>query len=667
MTPLAYVALFGWIPFVLLLFAMLPPRRAAVAALIGGWLLLPPYTIQFTGIPNYSKNMAATVGILLGTLIFAPQRFMAFRFRWFDLAMVVWCLCVFPSSLSNGLGPYDGLSAVVVKVLAWGLPYLFGRLYFNDYESLRELAVGMVIGGLAYVLPCLWEIRMSPQLLAQIYGISHWQGVHLGGYRPIVFFWSGLELGLWMTAASLAAFWLWWCGSLKWIGPIPFIVFLPILIGTTVLCRSTGALILLVGGLGVLWTCNYFKTSWPLWCLVCVFPIYVGVRIPRLWSGKQAVELVKAWVDPKRAWSLQYRLGCEEALTAKALQRPWLGWGGWSRAAVYGGIRSDGTFRPSLVEDQSHKLPPDGLWIVTFGNKGYVGLVLVYIAMVLPVVLFLRNFPVRQWRDPQVAPVTFAAVLVSLYTIDCLVNAQLNIIYVVVGGGLIGIRPARRSMGSLSVSAAPRIRLADRYRSMGRAFRKQGRLTEAQTAWQHVLGLLTELVAAHPGDPTVQQRWCDCANDLAWLLLNHPDPARRDPAAAIALAGQVVERCPDGGAYWNTLGAAHYRAGNFESAVAALDRATVLSGGSTAFDDLFLAMAYAQLGQEHQARHHLDRATHWMERHTLYHAELLRVRGEALALLPSVRDTSLAVALGTAASDNGQQPGGSSPPFSAGG
>ena len=43
MMALVPVALIGWIPFVLLLFAVLPARRAAVATLMIGWLFLPEH------------------------------------------------------------------------------------------------------------------------------------------------------------------------------------------------------------------------------------------------------------------------------------------------------------------------------------------------------------------------------------------------------------------------------------------------------------------------------------------------------------------------------------------------------------------------------------------------------------------------------------------------
>ena len=57
-----------------------------------------------------------------------------------DIPVVVWCLVPMASSLTNGLGAYDGASFILQRVLMWGVPYFIGRLYFNDPQSLRELA-----------------------------------------------------------------------------------------------------------------------------------------------------------------------------------------------------------------------------------------------------------------------------------------------------------------------------------------------------------------------------------------------------------------------------------------------------------------------------------------------------------------------------------------------
>jgi tetratricopeptide (TPR) repeat protein len=90
-------------------------------------------------------------------------------------------------------------------------------------------------------------------------------------------------------------------------------------------------------------------------------------------------------------------------------------------------------------------------------------------------------------------------------------------------------------------------------------------------------------------------------NEEAWLLATAAEAKLRDPARAVKLAKQAVERAPEQRAYWKTLGVAQYRAGDWKAAVAALDKAMPPGGGdSTA--GLFRAMARWQLGQREQAR-----------------------------------------------------------------
>ena len=355
MTIAAYIALFGWIPAIVILYALLPARLVSSIAVIGAWLLLPPYSIPISSLPDYSKNTAATMAMVLGTLLFAPSRILRFRPHLFDLPMLGWCLCGIASSLQNGLGLYDGLSDALRQFLYWGLPYLLGRLYFSDVEGLRVFTIGIVIGGLAYVLPCLWEARMSPNLLGSVYGITSWQGTRWGGYRPHVFFGTGLECGMWMTAVSLTAWWLWRCGILRKIGGISFgKVWLPILLGTTFLCRSTGALVLLAGGVTVLWASARFRTRMLLLAIVLFEPVYVGLRIPNLWSGQELVRLVKDYLNADRAQSLEYRFTCENLLIVKAIEQPVFGWG-------------DGVAAPPTSATILESLPPcPNRWIVGY-------------------------------------------------------------------------------------------------------------------------------------------------------------------------------------------------------------------------------------------------------------------------------------------------------------
>src|SRR3954453_10128291 len=96
---LIFFALLGWIPMCLALFVALPARHAVIASAIGAWLLLPPVSIPIAALPDYDKSMAAVIGIILATLIFQPHRLIGFRARWFDLPILVWCLCPIASSL----------------------------------------------------------------------------------------------------------------------------------------------------------------------------------------------------------------------------------------------------------------------------------------------------------------------------------------------------------------------------------------------------------------------------------------------------------------------------------------------------------------------------------------------------------------------------------------
>ena len=647
MTLFAFIALFGWIPFVVALCALLPARLAATMAVIGSWLLLPPYAMSIAGIPDFSKNLAASFGLLLGTLIFQTDRLLRFRPRSYDLPMLLFCFSGVPSSLINGLGLYDGMSDSLMQILTWGLPYFFGRLYFSGPDGLGYFCAGMIGGGLGYVLPCLFEMRMSPQLLGRVYGFSTWQGERLGGYRPNVFFYTGLELGLWMTAASLAAWWLWRCGTVKRIGPIPFgTMLMSILLGTTVLCRSTGAMALLAFGMAILWISSRFQTRIMLGALLLVGIGYVSVRSTNLWSGREAVSIAELIVNADRAESLEFRFRCENQLAAKALEQPIFGWGGWGRSRVF------------LDIEQTKIVPMDGLWILILGSKGYFGLTLFYLALLLPAIQFFWRIPVRFWSHPRVASCSLVAVMLGLYMIDCLLNAFPNIIYMTLAGGLMGVdlrrvlavtsdryaaAAGRRGVVGSPAIASPRgiatghgrrnLGLADRTYQLGRGLRAEGRLEEAETVWRHALHLLNSLIRAEPDDPEIKRRWSDCANDLAWLKLNHPDPAHRDLPSAMTLAHRAAEVCPECAGYWNTLGAAYVRAGEFGSAIVTLDHATAIDGIGSAFNDVFLAMAHARLGHQEQASFCLARAISRAERDYPGHLELVRLCDEARTML----------------------------------
>jgi tetratricopeptide (TPR) repeat protein len=99
------------------------------------------------------------------------------------------------------------------------------------------------------------------------------------------------------------------------------------------------------------------------------------------------------------------------------------------------------------------------------------------------------------------------------------------------------------------------------------------------------------------------------------------------------LAKKAVEQAPKNGVYWNTLGAARYRAGDGEGAIAALEKSMELRKGGSSLDWFLLAMAHWQLGAKDQALKWHEKAVVWMDEQRPNDEQLRRLRSEAAELL----------------------------------
>src|SRR5262249_5451645 len=132
--------------------------------------------------------------------------------------------------------------------------------------------------------------------------------------------------------------------------------------------------------------------------------------------------------------------------------------------------------------------------------------------------------------------------------------------------------------------------------------------------------------------------YAEVPNGLAWRLANAADAKQRDGRQAVAFAQLAVKAAPANGNYWITLGAAHYRAGNWKEAVAALEKSMELRKGGDSFDWFFLAMAHWQLGEKQKAHKWFDQAVQWMDKNQPMNEVLHRFRSEALELLDSKED-----------------------------
>ena len=442
------LAMFGWIPAVAIAFMVLTPPRAAVIGYIAGWLFLPVAQFPLAGLPDYTKHLAVPLVILLAILLCDGRRLLAFKPRLVDLPIALYCLVPLFSSLSNGLGWYDGITSVFDKSIVWGVPYLTGRLYCSSPEGRDRLAWGLLVGGLLYAPLCLWEIRMSPQLHHTVYGYHQhdWsQTLRPGGYRPMVFMHHGLMVGLWMAAATLAGFALWTGGVARRVLGLPLWIVVPFLFVVTMLCKSLGAIVLLGAGIASLVSMRSLRFSLPVAILLCLPFVWVGARIAGVWDWSGISRLTGS-IEAQRSESLQYRIHAEDVLLERALEQPVLGWGGWDRSRP-------ATDRPSSRSQET--IATDSLWIITIGRYGLVGLAMVMLALAVPVVTLWRRQPPRLWDADRRSVVAWALGLVLLvYAIDSVFNDMENPVYLLVAGGLAGLAavPARRA------HAAPRAR-----------------------------------------------------------------------------------------------------------------------------------------------------------------------------------------------------------------
>jgi tetratricopeptide (TPR) repeat protein len=123
----------------------------------------------------------------------------------------------------------------------------------------------------------------------------------------------------------------------------------------------------------------------------------------------------------------------------------------------------------------------------------------------------------------------------------------------------------------------------------------------------------------------------EARNNLAWLLATCPSAEMREPRAAVEHALSAVNIEPKQANFWNTLGVAHYRNGNWGQARSALLRSIELRGEGDSFDWFFLALIDLKLDRKEEARVWYDKAVHWFHEFRPDDRELNRFHAEAAA------------------------------------
>ena len=348
---------------------------------------------------------------------------------------------VFGPKVLPGLRPYDAFSFGLSHGMLL-IPFLLTQRFIRTDVELRDLLQALAMAGLAYSLPALFEVRMSPQLHIWIYGFfphSFAQQIRFGGFRPVVFLGHSIEVGLFLAMGALAtaamarghrgAHRLGWAGGSLW------------LLATLGLAKVVSAWafvtllapILLLGGRRL-----QRAVLLGLGLMVLLYPALRGADL----IPTDRIEAAAAVVSEERAASLRFRLDNEDILLARANERSLLGWGGWGRNRV---------FDPQTGDDIS---VTDGAWVITAGQYGWVGYIAEYGLLVWPLIL------IGLGRSAGFTVVALGLVLAA-NLLNLLPNAGLTPLTWAIAGGLTGCLAAVRARPSpVSGGTMSRRRLA---------------------------------------------------------------------------------------------------------------------------------------------------------------------------------------------------------------
>lgn len=435
---IAYLMLAVWPLVTFLLFTRKQPAEALIWTLLAGYLLLPPLaSFNLPVVPDLDKfsiPSLAALGIVLfrlrDRLTILPEN------RLGQMFIVMFVVSPFATVLTNpepisieagdvpGLRLYDSVAAVTNQFIAL-LPYFLARRYLATDAAMRAICVAYVAAGLAYSLPMLVEMAVSPQMNIWIYGFfqhDFFQTIRAGGYRPVVFLPHGLWTAFFALMCMVAAMIALREGPAA-ARPKQFVIAL-YLLAILVLCKSAGAL---VYGLALLPVLFVVGRRWQILLattLAVMVITYPALRGAGLVPVDSIVEFAQT-VSTERAHSLQFRIDNEERLLARAQEKLLFGWGGYGRNLILDPI----TGRAITIAD--------GAWIIVLGIYGWLGYVAQYGLLALPLLLLGRETLVQ--RSAAFSPyVAGLALLLAVNMVDMLPNATLIPLTWMMAGALLG-------------------------------------------------------------------------------------------------------------------------------------------------------------------------------------------------------------------------------------
>jgi hypothetical protein len=258
------------------------------------------------------------------------------------------------SAVLPALSSYDGGSSIIEAIIRL-IPFFVGRRFLSSENDTEEILRVLVVAGLIYSLPAIFEVRFSPQLHSWIYGyypqeMGFQQQLRGDGFRPVVFLGHGLLVSFFFctTAVAAAAFWRTNTQAIPKIrlpagGIVVYLCFI------LALCKSLASTIYATVAIPLVYLTKPKMQIGFAVLLTSAAVLYPLLRTTDLVPTGAILEL-SASISADRSDSLEFRLRNEEALLQRASERLWFGWGRFGRSLIY--------------DESGNNMIVDGNWII---------------------------------------------------------------------------------------------------------------------------------------------------------------------------------------------------------------------------------------------------------------------------------------------------------------
>jgi hypothetical protein len=372
----ATFALLAWPLLSIWLYSTLPMRNATIWTVLGAQFLLPVgAVIKIPTIPQFDKSSIPCICIAIGCMIVSRQRLRLFGgFGLLEILIVLYLavplitselngdVLIFDYRVLPGVGLYDAISAVEAAFISL-LPFFVARQFLWKSDTIKDMLRILVTAELFYTVPLLFEIRMSPQLHYWFYGYypsDFIQSMRDGGFRPMVFMGHGLAATFFLMMAIVAGTTLWRLRVSLFRAPTGAIVSYLALV--LILCKSLASLVYAATLAPLVKFATPRMQTIAATAIVMISLLYPTLRSLDLFPTQALLETARS-LGPEREESLRVRFTNENKLLARALERPFFGWGRFGRSRIYN------------TQNGNDESITDGRWVITLGQFGIAGFI----------------------------------------------------------------------------------------------------------------------------------------------------------------------------------------------------------------------------------------------------------------------------------------------------